>query len=476
MDSTGHRLRVTTAFLAISAGLVSYTSLEFMLEAVQKDFSMTSDETMVVSQIAAGACLFAVFLTGVLADRLGQRRVLTIASLTFMAGALLTAAAPQPGVLLAGLCVSGVGTIAMAIVGLAILDTTFTERRARARAFGMFAVVAPVVAITVPLVASPVVSHVGWRWVTALWCALGIAAVELARRALDAHSAPSQGQELLTPILGGAALAGVALTVSFARLSASTGQHSDAAGISAIVAIVALCALVATMRVLPRPTLDLRSLRVRGSHPVLAAVFVVNGVNLFFFTYLMLQYRYHQSLLETAVILILPQATAAGGAILGGRLSARWGSAVVCITSLAVASVLSLGVLVVAVDSSALLPVLVLSVAAVPISAAVATITQSVMDLGPEDGAGATSSVRNSAANLGVAIAGLVSATIVFDELDADTARTTASYQQQTDAFHLAGAMCACAYLVAAILMVMHLRRRRGSAPSDAMVEALSPG
>ena len=64
----------------------------------------------------------------------------------------------------------------------------------------------------------------------------------------------------------------------------------------------------------------------------------------------------------------------------------------------------------------------------------------------------------------------------MFDELDADTARTTASYQQQTDAFHLAGAMCACAYLVAAILMVMHLRRRRGSAPSDAMVEALSPG
>jgi len=132
----------------------------------------------------------------------------------------------------------------------------------------------------------------------------------------------------------------------------------------------------------------------------------------------------------------------------------------VAIGALFGAAVLSLGAFLVSAESSPWVPVLVLSVAAVPIAAAVGPITQSFMELAPADGVGSTSSLRTTAANLGVAIIGVLSGTIVFDDLDADTAQNLAAYQQQADAFHLAGVICSVVYLAAAVVMALHVRRR----------------
>ena len=69
--SASVQMKTATAFLAIAAGLVIYSSLEFMLVEIQTDFSMSPNATIVVAQIATCASLFAVFLAGALADRLG---------------------------------------------------------------------------------------------------------------------------------------------------------------------------------------------------------------------------------------------------------------------------------------------------------------------------------------------------------------------------------------------------------------------
>jgi predicted MFS family arabinose efflux permease len=106
------------------------------------------------------------------------------------------------------------------------------------------------------------------------------------------------------------------------------------------------------------------------------------------------------------------------------------------------------------------LPVIVLSIAAFPIAAAVGPMTQLFMDRAPANGTGAASSIRNASVNLGIAIAGLITGTIVFDELDRDTERTIEAYTQQADAFHIAGALCVLAYLIAAVLVQFHARRR----------------
>lgn len=454
------RLRVPTAFLAISANLMSYTGLEFMLEAVQEDFNMSPDETMVLAQVSSGACLLVVFLVGNLADRLGDRRLLNLMCLTFGSGAVVTIVAPGPIALLVGQSLTGVGGIGMSIIGLSILSTTFPDPAHRARAFGTFAVVAPIVAVVMPFVSSAMIEWFNWRWVAVTWIAVAVSVVSMARRCLPDSPKERRRGELVTPLLAGVALSGIALAFSFMRVHAKTGSHDVKAMISAGIGTAALFAVTVAMRRIPDPSLDIRLLRQRGALPVVLALFVVNGVNLFFFTYLMLQYRYHQSLLTTAGMLVLPQLTATAGALIGGRLSARWGGAPVAMIAFFSAAVLSLSALLITPTSSSWFPVIVLSVTAFPVAGAVGPLTHAFMDMAPSNGSAATSSLRNSAVNLGIAVGGLLVGTIVFDELDADTERTIEAYRQQAEAFRLAGVFCFCAYVTAAALLWLHRRRR----------------
>lgn len=457
----GVRARTTTAFLALSAADLTFQCLEFMLEALKEDFSMTSNETVVLSQVSFGSCLLVVFLVGALADRLGDRLVLMVSSGIFCFGASLFAVAPNDKALIVGQAVCGIGTIAMAIIGLSILNKNYSDPSQRAKAFGLFAVITPVVAVVSPLFASLIIAHLGWRSVTATWIVLGLAVFFLAKNSLPKSNDQSERIELLTPTLAGIALAGIALTFSFLEIDVDSSAHSPAALISFVVGAMALILLVGSLRRIPMPTLDFRSLRPRGALPIVMALFVVNAVNFFFYTFLMLQYRYHQTLLETAVFLIAPNITATFGAVAGGRLTARWGSAQVALYSLLAASFFSLTALAVSAESSAWLPVAVLCIVAFPIGAGVGPVTQTFMELAPADGAASASAFRNSSVNLGGAIGGLLVGAVIFSEIDASTAQNIEAYQKQADAFHLAGYICFVAYFIAAMLIVLYTKRRR---------------
>lgn len=457
----GVRARTTTAFLALSAADLTFQCLEFMLEALKEDFSMTSNETVVLSQVSFGSCLLVVFLVGALADRLGDRLVLMVSSGIFCFGASLFAVAPNDKALIVGQAVCGIGTIAMAIIGLSILNKNYSDPSQRAKAFGLFAVITPVVAVVSPLFASLIIAHLGWRSVTATWIVLGLAVFFLAKNSLPKSNDQSARIELLTPTLAGIALAGIALTFSFLEIEFDSSAHSPAALISFVVGAMALILLVGSLRRIPMPTLDFRSLRPRGALPIVMALFVVNAVNFFFYTFLMLQYRYHQTLLETAVFLIAPNITATFGAVAGGRLTARWGSAQVALYSLLAASFFSLTALAVSAESSAWLPVAVLCIVAFPIGAGVGPVTQTFMELAPADGAASASAFRNSSVNLGGAIGGLLVGAVIFSEIDASTAQNIEAYQKQADAFHLAGYICFVAYFIAAMLIVLYTKRRR---------------
>jgi DHA2 family multidrug resistance protein-like MFS transporter len=465
-DIGGVRARTATAFLALSAADLTFQCLEFMLEALKEDFSMTSNETVVLSQVSFGSCLLVVFLVGALADRVGDRLVLMVSSGIFCFGASLFAVAPNDKALIVGQAVCGIGTIAMAIIGLSILNKNYSDPSQRAKAFGLFAVITPVVAVVSPLFASLIIAHLGWRSVTATWIVLGLAVFFLAKNSLpkgDFRSKKLQSEriELLTPTLAGIALAGIALTFSFLEIDVDSSAHSPAALISLVVGAIALILLVGSLRRIPKPTLDFRSLRPRGALPIVMALFVVNGVNFFFYTFLMLQYRYHQTLLETAVFLIAPNITATFGAVAGGRLTARWGSAQVALYSLLAASFFSLTALAVSAESSAWLPVAVLCIVAFPIGAGVGPVTQTFMELAPADGAASASAFRNSSVNLGGAIGGLLLGAVIFSKIDAGNAQNIEVYQKQADAFHLAGYICFVAYFIAAMLIVLYTKRRR---------------
>jgi predicted MFS family arabinose efflux permease len=129
--------------------------------------------------------------------------------------------------------------------------------------------------------------------------------------------------------------------------------------------------------------------------------------------------------------------------------------------SLLAASFFSLTALAVSAESSAWWPVAVLSIVALPIGAGIGPVTQTFMELSPEDGAASASAFRNSAVNLGGAIGGLLLGATIFNRIDIDTAQNIEAYRKQADAFHLAGYVCAVAYFIAAMLIVLYSKRRR---------------
>ena len=472
------RLRVATAYLALSASALILQTVEFMLVAIQEDFSLTAGATAALTQLAAGAALLVVFVAGTLLDRFGERRVLGGASLAFCCGALVVALAPGYGFLLAGLGIAGVGYTVMTVSGIAILKEAIPDVRGRALAFGAFAVIAPVVSILSPVVTALVVPALGWRFVPALWVLVGATTVALVLKTPAAQSEAPPRREMVTPWLAGLALA------AFALMASSLVTDPWLATILFAITLVALAVLVALMRRMQHPTLDLRVLRKRGSVPLIAAMIVVSGVNLFLFTFMLLMYRYDLTLLDTALLLIVPQAAAAVGALLGGRVSARAGSLPTALGAVLLAAVASLGVLFINGDSPSWVPVAALTVAAIPIAGAVGPLTQSLMDLAPADGSGAASSLRNASWNLGGAIGGLISAAIVLTALEAQPGSATQSapvthhwaralatahsttesdtlHEMQAAAFNQAGLMCSAAYLVAAILLGVAISRRR---------------
>ncbi|MFM9134264.1 MAG: MFS transporter [bacterium] len=481
MTSTStRRLRVATAYLALSASALILQTVEFMLVAIQQDFGLTASATAALTQLAAGAALLVVFAAGTLLDRFGERRVLGGASLAFCCGALVVALAPGYGFLLAGLGIAGVGYTVMTVSGIAILKEAIPDVRGRALAFGAFAVIAPVVSILSPVVTALIVPAVGWRFVPVLWVIVGATTLALVLRtpATQAEAAPRR--EMVTPWLAGLALA------AFALMASSLVTDPWFATVLLAIALAALTVLVVLMRRIQHPTLDLRVFRQRGSLPLIAAMVVVSGVNLFLFTFMLLMYRYDLTLLDTALLLIVPQAAAAIGALLGGRVSARVGSIPTALGAVLLAAVTSLGALLISGDSPTWVAVAVLTVAAIPIAGAVGPLTQSLMDLAPVDGAGAASSLRNAAWNLGGAIGGLISAAIVLTALEAKPGSSTeaapvvlpwaralatahatteadALHDMQAAAFNQAGLMCSAAYLVSAVLLGIVIARRRTS-------------
>ena len=76
------RLRVATAYLALSASALILQTVEFMLVAIQEDFSLTAGATAALTQLAAGAALLVVFVAGTLLDRFSRQRAVLFSNLT----------------------------------------------------------------------------------------------------------------------------------------------------------------------------------------------------------------------------------------------------------------------------------------------------------------------------------------------------------------------------------------------------------
>jgi MFS family permease len=114
---------------------------------------------------------------GVLADRVGRKRMLLVGALLFTVGSVIGALAPSPGWIMVGRTVLALGAAAYGPAGTALLISAFPPERL-ASAIGIWAVVSGVSSAAGPSIGGLVVDQGGWPW--AFWLNLPIGVFVLA--------------------------------------------------------------------------------------------------------------------------------------------------------------------------------------------------------------------------------------------------------------------------------------------------------
>ncbi|WP_051105556.1 MFS transporter [Parafrankia discariae] len=123
-------------------------------------------------------------LGGRAGDLLGRRRVLLAGMAVFTFASLLGGLASDGGQLLATRAVQGLGAAAIAPNVLALITTTFTDGRARAKALGVYAAMSSVGAATGLIAGGLLTEWVSWRWIFLVNVPIGLAVLAAGPRAL----------------------------------------------------------------------------------------------------------------------------------------------------------------------------------------------------------------------------------------------------------------------------------------------------
>jgi len=145
--------------------------------------------------------------SGATADRVGRRKTFQAGLSVFTAGSLLCSLAPGLGWLIAFRMIQAVGGSMLNPVAMSIITNTFTDRRERARAIGIWGGVFGLSMALGPVAGGALVDSVGWRGIFWVNIPVGIAAIVLCALFVPESRAPRArrpdplGQVLLIVLL-----------------------------------------------------------------------------------------------------------------------------------------------------------------------------------------------------------------------------------------------------------------------------------
>ncbi|WP_010309273.1 MFS transporter [Saccharopolyspora spinosa] len=160
--SPGQKRLLTVVAVAVGMAGIDTTIVNVALPRMSTDLSLSlSGMQWVVDgySLVYGASLLA---AGVLADRIGFRKVFGIGVLAFALASMLITIAQTPGVLIGARAVQGLAAAVLTASGLAQLTAGFTGGQ-RARALGIYTTVGSVSFVVGPLLGGVLVDGPGWR-------------------------------------------------------------------------------------------------------------------------------------------------------------------------------------------------------------------------------------------------------------------------------------------------------------------------
>jgi EmrB/QacA subfamily drug resistance transporter len=265
-------------------------------------------------------------LGGRLGDLYGRRRMLVLGMALFAAGALLAAAAPALGVLVAARAVQGLGSALAVPAGLALIGSLFPPGPQRTRALSILAATAALGVMGGLLLGGTITGLLGWRWVFLVMAPLALGNAAAARAVLPEARADA-GAGARRPDIAGAVLVTSALMALIFGLTRA--EHAGVAAASTVGPVAAGLALLVAFVVHERraaaPLVRLGILGVRSLRTATVCV----GVNAVAFTAIVyvgtlyLQTRLRYSPVEAALAILPLDLVAAVVSLAAGGVLAR---------------------------------------------------------------------------------------------------------------------------------------------------------
>ncbi|HWE56493.1 MAG TPA: DHA2 family efflux MFS transporter permease subunit [Acidimicrobiales bacterium] len=263
-------------------------------------------------------------LSGSMADRLGRKRTFQVGLVMFSVGSLLCSVAPSVSLLVTFRAVQAIGGSMLNPVAMSIITNTFTDRRERAQAIGVWGAVAGLSIGLGPVVGGVLVSTVGWRSIFWINVPIGILACVLTAMFIPESRAPRARR--LDPVAQ-VLLIVVLASVSFGIIEGARRGYTSPLIVGAFgVFAAAMIVFVTYERRRIEPLIDLRFFRsapFAGATVIAVAAFASLGGFLFLNT-LYLQESRHLSALHAGLD-TLPMAAVTvvlaplSGAVVGRR-------------------------------------------------------------------------------------------------------------------------------------------------------------
>jgi EmrB/QacA subfamily drug resistance transporter len=244
------------------------------LPSIQRDLGFTPTG---VAWVVNGYLLtFAGFmlLGGRAADLFGHRRMLAVGLWVFSASSLVGGLATAPEVLVAARVAQGVGAAMLAPATLAVINTSFTEERVRARAFGAWSASGGVGGMAGAVAGGAITTGLSWRWIFLINVPIGAVLIVVAMMSL---TGTRTGRRESLDLAGAATgTAGLAALIYGVMQSAEHGWTSMQVVVPAVAGLLLLVVFtVVEARFTTQPMMPLRLFKIR-------TVAVSNGMLLLF--------------------------------------------------------------------------------------------------------------------------------------------------------------------------------------------------
>jgi len=368
----GRSLALATLCTLLFLTFLDNTVVSVALGDVQT--SLMADVTDLQWVVGAYALTFASLMLacGMIGDELGRKKVMLAGAGVFCAGSVLSALAPNVGVLIAGRAVMGMGAAASEPGTLSMLRHLYPESRARSRAIGIWAGTSGLALAMGPVVGGVLVGV--WSWRGIFWFNLS---------------------------------AGFGGTDTIALLCASA---------------VLLVAFVWRERRAAHPLLDLRFLRIPQftTANIVAFCTYFSTFAIFFFTALYLVEVPAISGYQLALVFLPMTALMILASVLAGRwtvlVGSRWSITIGCLL-LAVGLFLTQGYLSPHPSYGPL--IVALTLAGIGIGTTVVPITSSVLSAVPPERSGMAASATNTSREIGAVTGVAILGSLVYSQLHA---------------------------------------------------------